>query len=208
MISIEDIPSFFEAAEIFLEGTIAAVLVVVWLLVVALHLARPYMLANLQKFTLRLGADLWWIIYLAFRDGLVVLAFVLSFMFFLPDVVGMLPLPLTGSLAAACAFAALVLKLVTGGDADLRAFIWQTWLLGLGAVLYIVPFVFGVEAGALPGPAGEVAAFLVTTTNPSWAIPLTYVSMAIVGALGAIAVVYNLRESGLPVSRASAQADA
>ncbi len=115
MISVEDVPSFFEAAEIFLEGTIAGVLVVVWLLVVALHLARTYMLANLQKFTLRLGADLWWIIYLALRDGLVLLAFVLSFMFFLPDVVGMLPLPLTGSLAAACAFGVLVLKLVTDG---------------------------------------------------------------------------------------------
>ncbi len=208
MISVADIPSFFEAAEIFLEGTIAAVLVLLWLLVVALHLARSYMLANLQKFTLRLGADLWWIVYLALRDGLVVLAFVLSFMFFLPDVVGMLPLPLTGSLAAACAFAVLVLKLVTGGDADARAFVWQTWLLGLGALLYIVPFAFGVESGTLSGPAGDVAAFLVTTTNPTWAIPLTYVSMAIVGLLGAVAVAYNLRESAVPVSRASAPADA
>ncbi len=207
MISVEDVPSFFEAAEIFLEGTIAAVLVVVWLLVVALHLARTYMLANLQKFTLRLGADLWWMVYLALRDGLVLLAFVLSFMFFLPDVVGMLPLPLTGSLAAACAFGVLVLKLVTDGDADERAFVWQTWLLGLGSVLYIVPFVFGVESGALPGPAGDVAAFLVTTTNPSWAIPLTYVSIAIVGVLGAIAVAYNLRESASPVSRASTQGE-
>lgn len=60
--------------------------------------------------------------YLALRDGLVVMAFVLSMMFFLPDVVGMLPLPITGSLAAACAFAVLLLKLVTRGDADERAF--------------------------------------------------------------------------------------
>ncbi len=198
MISVADVPSFFEAAEIFLEGTIAAVLVVLWLLVVALHLARPYMLANLRKFTLRLGADLWWLIYLALRDGLVVAVFVLSFMFFLPDVVGMLPLPLTGSLAAAAAFAVLVLKLVTPGDDDARAFMWQTYLLGLGAALYVVPFVFGVEAGNLAGPAGDAAAFLVTTTNPAWAIPLTYLSMAIVGGLGAVAVIYNLRESAAP----------
>lgn len=203
MISVEDIPSFFEAAEIFLEGTIAAVLVIVWLLVVALHLARPYMLANLQKFTLRLGADLWWLVYLALRDGLVVAAFVLSFMFFLPDVVGMLPLPITGSLAAACAFAVLVLKLVTRGDADERGFMAQTGLLGLGAALYIVPFMFGVGSSGLPGVAGSLGSFLVTTTNPGWAIPLTYLSMAIVGALGAVAVIYNLRESALP-SRDSA----
>lgn len=195
MISFEDIPGFFEAAEVFLMGTIAAALVAIWLLVVALHLARGYMLANLAKFTLRLGADLWWLLYLALRDGLVVAVFALSFMFFLPDVVGMVALPLTGSLAAATAFAVLVLKLVTKGDADERHFAWQTYLLGLGATLYIVPFVLGVEAGSLSGPVGDVAAFLVTTTNPAWAIPLTYLSIAIVGVLGAIAVAYNLRET-------------
>lgn len=193
MISVENIPDFFEAAEMFLEGTLAAVLVVIWLLAVALHVARPYMLANLEKFTLRLGADLWWLVYLALRDGLVVMAFVLSLMFFLPDVVLMLPLPITGSLAASCALATLVLKLVTEGDADERGFLWQTYLLGLGATLYIVPFVLGVEAGGLSGTLGDLGAFTVTTTNPAWAIPLTYLSMAIVGVLGAIAVAYNLR---------------
>lgn len=198
MISVGDVPAFFEAAEIFLEGTVAAILVVVWLLVVALHLARPYMLANLGKFTLRLGADLWWLVYLALRDGLVAVAFVLSLMFFLPDVVGMLPLPLTGSLAAACLFAVLVLKLITPGDADRRHFLWQTYLLGLGAALYIGPFFLGVEAIGATGRVGELAGFLVTTTNPAWAMPLTYLSMAIVGGLGIVAVIHNLREAAVP----------
>lgn len=193
MISVENIPDFFEAAEMFLEGTLAAVLVVLWLLTVALQVARPYMLANLQKFTLRLGADLWWLVYLALRDGLLVMTFVLSLMFFLPDVVLMLPLPVTGSLAASCAFATLVLKLVTEDDADERSVLWQTYLTGLGATLYIVPFVIGVEAGSLSGALGGLAAFLVTTTNATWAIPLTYLSMAIVAVLGAAAVAYNLR---------------
>lgn len=204
MISIENIPDFFEAAEMFLEGTLAAVLVVLWLLAVALHVARPYMLANLQKFTLRLGTDLWWLVYLALRDALVVMTFVLSLMFFLPDVVLMLPLPITGSLAASCAFATLVLKLVTEGDADERHFLWQTYLLGLGATLYIVPFVLGVEAGGLSGAFGDVAAFLVTTTNAGWAIPLTYLSMAIVGVLGAVAVAYNLRVAAPPADERTA----
>lgn len=204
MISVENIPDFFEAAEMFLEGTLAAVLVVIWLLAVALHVARPYMLANLEKFTLRLGADLWWLVYLALRDGLVVMAFVLSLMFFLPDVVLMLPLPITGSLAASCAFATLVLKLVTEGDADERRFLWQTYLLGLGAALYIVPFVLGVEAGGLSGTFGDLAAFMVTTTNPAWAIPLTYLSMAIVGVLGVVAVAYNLRVPVAPTDERTA----
>lgn len=197
MISIEDVPAFFRAAEIFLEGTIAAALVVVWLLVVALHMARGYMLTTLAKFTLRLGADLWWLLYLALRDGLVIVGFVLSFQFFLLDVVTMVALPLTGSLAASALFAVLVLKLVTRGDADERHFVWQTYLLALGATLYIVPFILAVEGG-LPAPLDGLAAFMVTSRNTAWAIPITFVSMAIVGALGAAAVVYNLREAGSP----------
>ncbi|MHB8399239.1 MAG: hypothetical protein ACYDCI_09955 [Candidatus Limnocylindrales bacterium] len=58
----DQVSAFFDAGESFVEGTIAAALVVLWLLVVALHLARPYMVANLRKFSLRLGAALWWIV--------------------------------------------------------------------------------------------------------------------------------------------------
>ena len=64
----DQVNGFFDAGESFIEGTIAAVLVMLWLVVLALHLARPYMLHTLGKFTLRLGADLWWIIYVAIRD--------------------------------------------------------------------------------------------------------------------------------------------
>jgi len=202
MIGIEDIPSFFAAAEVFLEGTIAAALVLIWLLIVALHLARGYMLTNLKKFTLRLGADLWWLIYLALRDGLVVIAFILSFMFFFFDVMTMVALPITGSLAAAVAFAVLVIKLTTRGDADERWFLVQTVLVGLGAVLYIVPFVLGVEAGTMPPPLATLADFLVTSENPRWAIVFSILSMAIVGALGIAALVYNLRD--VPATRRGA----
>lgn len=202
MIGIQDIPSFFAAAEVFLEGTIAAALVLVWLLIVALHLARGYMLTTLQKFTLRLGADLWWLIYLALRDGLVVVAFILSFQFFYFDVMTMVSLPITGSMAAAAAFAVLVIKLTTRGDADERWFVIQTYVLGLGAILYILPFVLGVEVGVLPAPLDGLANFLVTDRNPAWAIPISILSMAVVGALGIVALAYNLRN--VPVGRSGA----
>ena len=64
----DQVSGFFDAGEGFVEGTIAAALVILWILSVALHLARPYMVRTTGKFTLRLGADLWWIIYVALRD--------------------------------------------------------------------------------------------------------------------------------------------
>ena len=122
----------FGAAEQFIEGTIAAALVALWLLAVALHLARPYMLMLTKKFTLRLGADLWWTIYVGMRDVFLLQVFLGSFIFFYPDVVKHNDLPITGGLAAVCAFGALLLKLMTRADADARSFQAQTFLIGAG----------------------------------------------------------------------------
>ena len=54
--------------EQFLEGTLAAVLPIVWLAILGLHLGRPYILDMIDRFTLRLGADLLWLVYVALRD--------------------------------------------------------------------------------------------------------------------------------------------
>jgi len=190
----DQIQAFINVGEPFVEGTIAAALVALWLLVLALHLARPYMLATLQKFTLRLAADLWWIVYIALRDILLVQVFLGSFIFFYPDVVRADDLPVTGSLAAVCAFAVLVLKLTTKGDADTRGFRLQTVLLGIGSILYIVPYVLGVQATTVGGgTANQLAALLDSSQNTNVSLPLTYLSAVLVGLLGLYAVIYNLR---------------
>src|SRR5579859_2556048 len=91
-----------DAGEQILEGTLAAVLPILWLLMLALHLARPYMLNVVQKFSLRLGADIWWLAYVAIRDLAILTTFALSFMFFFPDVMVGKDLPVTAPLAALC----------------------------------------------------------------------------------------------------------
>ena len=194
----DQVSGLFDAGEGFLEGTIAAALVALWLLVVALHLARPYMVRNLRKFSLRLGADLWWIVYVGLRDVLLVQVFLGSFIFFYPDVVSGKDLPITGGLAAGCAFAGMVIKLVTRGDADLRWFRIQTLLLGLGSALYIVPYILGVQVTAIGSDASnQLASILVTSQNPTVALALCYLSGLLVGILGIVAVIYNLRQSSV-----------
>ncbi|MGH2464235.1 MAG: hypothetical protein ACRDGI_02140 [Candidatus Limnocylindrales bacterium] len=193
----DQVSGLFDAGESFVEGTIAAALVALWLLAVALYLARPYMAANVGKFSLRLGADLWWIIYVAIRDILLVQVFLGSFIFFYPDVVGGRDLPITGGLAAVCAFSVLLIKLVTKGDVDLRWYRIQVLLLGLGATLYIVPYLLGVQVTQIGNDTtNQLAAFLVSSQNHALALPLCYLSGAIVGILAMVAVIYNLRQSG------------
>jgi hypothetical protein len=193
----DQVSGFFDAGESFIEGTIGAALVVLWMLAVALHLGRPYMVRNTGKFTLRLGADLWWIIYVALRDLILVQVFLGSFIFFYPDVVGGQDLPITGGLAAVCALGALLIKLMTKGDADVNGYRWQVILIGLGAALYIGPYFLGTQMTELTGARVDVIMpFLVSSKNPDLALPLCYLSGLLAGAGGLIAVVYNLRGTG------------
>ena len=186
-----------DGGEQFLEGTLAAGLPVIWLALLGLHLGRPYILDMIDRFTLRLGADLLWLIYVALRDFLIVSGVVMSFMFFFPDVVTGFPLPLTGGLAAATLFGVLVIKLTSDPDHDPRAFRVVTWLLGLGALLYFVPYIFGVQAsGVVTGAFADISDFLVTSSNPNWAVGVAYASVALLAIMGAIAVAYTLRTGG------------
>ena len=192
----DQVSGLFGAGEAFVEGTIAAALVILWILTVALHLARPYMAKTTGKFTLRLGADLWWIIYVGLRDIMLLQVFLGSFIFFYPDVVGGQALPITGGLAAVCAFAALLIKLMTKGDADLMWMRVQVVLVGIGAALYLTPYLFGVQAISLTGSRLlPLAQSLTTATNPDLALPLCYISAALTGLLGIVAVAYNFRLS-------------
>jgi len=192
----EQVSGFFDAGESFVEGTIGAALVVLWVLSVALHLGRPYMVRNTGKFTLRLGADLWWIIYVALRDIILLQVFLGSFIFLYPDVVTGQDLPITGGLAAACAFAALLVKLMTKGDADVNGMRAQVVLIGLGALLYLGPYLFGTQMTMLNGNlTDQVMPLLVTSKNPDLALPLCYLSALLIGVMGVIAVAYNFRQT-------------
>ncbi len=183
--------------EQFLEGTLAAMLPIIWLAILGLQMGQPYILDMIDRFTLRLGADLLWLVYVALRDLLIVSGVVMSFMFFFPDVVVTDQLPLTGGLAAVCLFGVLLVKLVGDPDHNLRDFRIVTALLGLGAVFYFVPYVLGVQFNSVaPGPLAAISKFLVTNSNPSWAVGLAYVSIALLAILGAIAAGYTLITGG------------
>ncbi len=176
--------------EQFLEGTLAAVLPILWLAIIGLHLGRPYILDMIDRFTLRLGADLLWLIYIALRDLLIISGVIMSFMFFFPDVVVTDALPITGGLAAAVLFGALLVKLMGDPDHSLRDFRITTILLGIGAILYFVPYLLGVQASFPFSPA------LVTNTNPGLAVAFSYVSIALIAIEGAFAAAYALRTGG------------
>jgi uncharacterized membrane protein len=184
-------------AEQFLEGTLAAMLPVIWLALLGLQLGRPYILDMIDRFTLRLGADLLWLIYIGLRDFLIISGVVMSFMFLFPDVVSTDQLPLTGGFAAVLLFAVLLVKLMGDPDHNLRDFRLVTWLMVIGALFYFVPYLFGVMLNQVAtGTMLNISNFLVSNTNPVWAVDIGYITTALFAIMGAIAVVYVLRTGG------------
>ena len=106
-------------------------------------------------------------------------------------------MPLTGGLAAASLFGVLLVKLMGDPDHNLRDFRIATILLAIGAIFYFVPYVLGVQFnGVATGPLAPISNFLVTNSNPGWAVALAYVSIALLAIMGAIAVWYALRTGG------------
>jgi hypothetical protein len=194
--------------EQFLEGTLAAVLPIVWLVLVGLHIGRPYILVMIDRFTLRLGADLLWLVYIALRDFMIISGVIMSFMFFFPDVATTDALPLTGGLAAVSLFGALLVKLIGDPDHNLRDYRLVSILIVIGAGFYFIPYLFGVQFNAVAtGPLLAVSNFLVTNTNPNWAVAMAYVSVTLLAILGAIAAVYTIRGGGHPDNPATTTGD-
>jgi len=203
------INAFVQGGEQFLEGTTAAALPLLWMLVVALHLARPYMVRTTQKFSLRLGADIWWVLYVGLRDVLIAVTAIFSFMFLYPDVIVADALPIGGSLATAALFGALLVKLVADADNDPRAFKLVSTLIGVGSALYLVPTLLGVQLSSVSwGPFwADVAKTLTTNTDPVLAVGLCWFSVAAIALMGLVALAYNLRgparTTNAPVARSA-----
>jgi len=164
-------------------STIVAFLPVLWTMTLILHLGRPYVLRTLRRCGLRLGADVWWMSYLLMRDGVLLLTFALSWIFFEPNIVVNAALPITGPFAALCLLVALAVKLTRRVDDDQQAYRLTTALLVAGATLYYIPQVFAVEATSQAYLAGFVKAFT-SNTNPGLALAFMWISLA-----GAIVVV-------------------
>lgn len=161
-------------------STIVAFLPILWTMALILHLGRPYVLRTLRRCGLRLGADVWWMSYLLMRDGVLLITFALSWIFFEPNIVANAALPLTGPLAALALLLALAVKLSRRVDDDVNAYRLATVFLVVGATLYYGPQVFAVEATSQSYLSG-FGQFFTSNQNQAVALGIMWVSLA--GAL-------------------------
>jgi len=167
----------------WMVSSIVAFLPALWTMTLMLHLGRPYVIRTLRRCGLRLGADVWWMSYLLMRDGVLLITFALSWIFFNPNIVAASALPITAPLATLALLLALAVKLSRRVDDDVTAYRLATAFLVVGATLYYGPLVFGVEAASQDYLGWFVTNFT-SNTNVGVALIIMWISLA--GALGVI----------------------
>jgi hypothetical protein len=182
---------------IWLETTIAVAMVFVTAMAFSLQIARGYFLRTLEKFTLRLGADIWWLSYVLIRDGLIFMSFIMGLLVFFPGTFQDYSLAVPFMPVAVVLFGlALVTKLYFDADENRNAFRAVTVLVFGGTALWIFGTIFVTETplALSPLPAG------VSSTGGLWYTlynsfsSLTNVDLAMVtfnvcfAALGVIAL--------------------
>ena len=221
--TLADSGSIATGVGIFTEATIGLMVGILFIGAFSLQIARNYFLRTLDKFTLRLGADIWWLAYIMIRDGLAFGALLLGFELFFVGTYGDYPIAVPFMpLAIVLTAAVLVLKLVRDPDEEEKTNRLVSTLLAAATFFYVFGILMVTESIAGYGKAG----YLVTssgaittatggsdiwtiiynafssTVNTQLAIVTFYVCFTALSAFAGYAFIYVTKPDLLPFRKA------
>lgn len=155
---------------IWLETTLAVALVFITAMAFSLQIARGYFLRTLEKFTLRLGADIWWLAYVLIRDALIFMSFIVGLLVFFPGTFQDYDMAVPFMPASVVLFGtALLTKLYFDADENRNAFRAVTVLVFAGTALWIFGTIFVTETpialATLPSGISTGSGFWATVYN-------------------------------------------
>ncbi len=190
----------------YTENTIVVLITLLSILAISMQVARGYFLRILRKFTLRLAADIWWLLYIILRDASIFLSVFLGFLLFFPGIYQDFPIAMPFAPLAIDFFAmALVLILIKDTDENPFYNSLLTILVLIATTLYISGIVLVTESptalGILPPTVslstsniwGYANHYFNSMNNPALSIYTFYASFAILGLLGLVAIVYSFK---------------
>jgi hypothetical protein len=161
----------------WLVATVVAFLPALWTTALILHLGRPYVVRTLRRMGLRFGSDVFWMTYVLLRDAVLLITLGLSLVFFQPNVVAHMNLPITGPISALLLLLALAVKLSRRVDDDVTAYRLCTAFLVAGATLYYANLVFAIE-GASQSYLSTFAKWFTSSSNSTAALAIMWASLA------------------------------
>ncbi|MBI3189731.1 MAG: hypothetical protein HYZ33_03690 [Ignavibacteriales bacterium] len=185
--------STFKALEIWTAQTLCDIGILLSILSFLLHIGRPYFERILSRFTLRVAADLWWLVYIIFRDGTLLVAALFGLLHLnldlMADIKVGLPFVPLGTVALAVA---LVMKVFRNTEDVNRAFRLSTYWVSLGALLNILGYVLVMEAPGDEYSAAKTSFWQMmhswrSNENPELATVTFYISFLMLSAIGVFA---------------------
>lgn len=204
--TIFQVSTYVTAGSIYTESTITVLLTLLMILAISMQIARRYFLRVLKKFTLRLAADIWWLLFILLRDASIFLIVFLGFMLFYPGTYQDYPISVPFMPLAIDFFAfALVILLVKDTDEDPKWNRILTLLVGAGSLLYIFGTITVTESAAqltrLPPTVslstsniwGFFFAYFNSQANPALSIYSFYFCLALLMVAGGIAFMYGIQ---------------
>ena len=191
-----------KALEIWTAQTLCDLGILLSVISFLLHIGRSYFERILARFTLRVAADIWWVVYVVLRDGTLLFATLFGFwhmnLDIMADIKVGLPFVPLGTVALA---GALLIKVFRNAEDVNRSLRISTWLVTLGAFLNTFGFVFVMEG---PGDEYTVSKSVFWQTVQSWksdenpqlSTITFYVTFAMLTMMAAFAVAKAVRLFG------------
>ncbi len=191
-----------KALEIWTAQTLCDIGILLSIISFCLHIGRPYFERILSRFTLRVAADLWWIVYVALRDGSLFIALLFGIlnlnMDLMADIKIGLPFVPLGTVFLA---AALVWKVFRNTEDINHAFRITTWLVSIGALLNTLGYVLVMEAPGEEYAAAKTGFWQTmvswrSNANPGLAAATFYFAFSALACLAGAAFVMAIRLYG------------
>lgn len=199
MVPAEEIMSTGKALEVWTAQTVCDLGILFSIVSFLLHIGRPYFDRILSRFSLRVAADIWWIVYVVLRDGtlFVALLFGLSHLNLdiMSDIKVGLPFVPLGTVALA---GALLLKVFSNAEDVNTSYRRATYLVSVGAFLNTIGYVLVMEGAGEEYPAAKNFFWqwmesLRSNQNPQLATIVFYISWFLLVCLATAATLKVLR---------------
>lgn len=150
----------YKALEIWTAQTLLDIGIMLSFVSFLLHIGRPYFERIQSRISLRVAADLWWLIFVVLRDGSLFLAVFLTFLNMNLDLMADIKMGLPFvPLATLTLTASLLIKIFRNAEDINIYYKLNNYLISIGALFNFIGFVFIMEA-----PGSEYAA----AKHPFW----------------------------------------
>ncbi len=202
--------NWVSAGSVLVEQVITLLISLLTLLALSIQIARPYFLRILRKFTLRLAADVWWLIFVLLRDAGIFLVLFLGITLFWPGTFQDYAVAMPFQPLGIDFFTfALVLLLLRDTNEDAKANKLLTIFIAIGTALFLFGTIFvtynpaqltGISIPTVSTSPSNFWGFMYTyfdsINSPLISIYSFYITLIVLGLAGGRAVTWSYEQWG------------